>query len=244
MKWTPDNLEEVCHTLIPGYDPWRDGEGFHFDHAAALRIIDFFEECLCFTNAKWLGQPFILQPWQAALIGNLFGWKRPDGTRRYRKCLLFTAMKSGKTEIAAGIGDALLFIDGEQSPEIVTAAGNADQATKIFNAASLMVTEEPELANRATVFRRSIECTSNGGILKVINAAAKTKFGGNLHGALIDELHVHPDGDLVDVLERSMRARTQPLVLFTTTAGDNPESIAGEVYDYACKVRDGLIIDP
>lgn len=229
--------------MVPNYDPWAGAGAYTFDHATALKYVAFFEECLCFTNAKWLGMPFLLPPWEAAIIGNLFGWKRADGTRRYRKCLIYTAMKSGKTELAAGIGNALLFIDGEPSPEIVTAAGNADQATKIFNAASTMVTQEQELSRRALVLSRSIENTTNRGVMKVLNAAAKTKFGGNIHAALIDELHVHPDGDLVDVLERSMRARRQPLVLYTTTAGDNPESIAGEVYDYACKVRDGIIED-
>lgn len=244
MSWTAEQLEQACRTLVPGYDPWRQAAGFAFDHAAALRVIEFFEECLCLTNAKWMHQPFLLQPWQGAIIGNLFGWKRPDGTRRYRKCLIFTARKSGKTELAAGIGNALLYIDGEPAPEIVTAAGNADQAARIFNAASTMVTNEPELDRRSRVFRRAIECRTNGGVMKVINAAAKTKHGGNLHAALIDELHVHPDAELVDVLETSMRARRQPLVLYTTTAGDHTESIAGEVYHYATQVRDQIIDDP
>lgn len=239
--WTPESLEHACRTLVPGYNPWAKADGYHFDHAAALKVIAFMEECLCLTNAKWRGQPLILSPWQAAVVGNLFGWKRADGSRRYRKCLLFTARKSGKTELAAAIGNVLLFIDGEPAPEIVSAAGNAEQAERIFNAAKLMVENEPELIRRSEVFRRSITCESNGGTLKVINAAANTKHGGNLHAALIDELHVHPDADLVDVLETSMRARRQPLVLYTTTAGTDPESIAGEVYTYACGVRDGLI---
>ncbi|HEV2294083.1 MAG TPA: terminase TerL endonuclease subunit [Tepidisphaeraceae bacterium] len=243
MEWTPESIEHACRTMVPGYNPWNHRGEYTFDPAAALRIVAFFEECLCFTVGRWAGTPFLLQPWQAAIVGNLWGWRRPDGTRRYRKCLIYTARKSGKTELAAGIGNALLFIDGEPAPEIVTAAGNADQAARIFNAASTMVQHEPEMSGRSKVFRRAIECTANGGTMKVINAAAKTKHGGNLHAALIDELHVHPDAELVDVLETSMRARRQPLVVYTTTAGQNPESIAGEVYTYACGVRDGLILD-
>lgn len=242
---TPDIIEQHCRTLIPGYDPWARCDGYRFDHEAAMRMVLFFNECLTLTNAKWAGRPFILQPWQMAIVGNIFGWKSiTTGFRRYRKSLLFTARKSGKTELAAGIGLSLLFTDGEPAPEIVSAAGNADQATRIFNAASTMVRNEPELLQRSRLFARSIECQANQGYLKVINAAAKTKHGGNLHAALIDELHVHPDAELVDVLETSMRARSQPLVLFTTTAGQDPETIAGEVYNYACGVRDGLIDDP
>lgn len=243
MTVTSEQLQDYCRTLIPGYDPWAHQGNYTFDVDAAMRAVSFFGECLTFTNAKWAGKPFVLQPWQVAIIGNLFGWKRPDGTRRYRKCLLFTARKSGKTELAAGIANYLLFCDGEPSPEIVSAAGNAEQAAKVFDAAEKMVLAEPELSRRAEVFARAIRCTSNSGTYKVINAAAKTKHGGNLHAALIDELHCIPDPELVDVLETSMKARRQPLVLYTTTAGDDPETIAGEVYDYACKVRDGLAVD-
>ena len=242
---TPDKLVRWCRELVPGYDAWDTaGPGHVFDVEAAIRTCLFFHECLTFSNAEWLGRPFVLQPWQAAVVGSLFGWKRADGTRRYRRCLLFTARKSGKTELAAGIANVLLFIDGEPAPEMVSAAASAEQATRVFNAAKLMVEHEPELSRRSTVFKRAIENVENGGSYRVINAAAGTKHGANLHAALIDELHAIPDPELVDVLETSMGSRRQPLVLYTTTAGDNPESIAGETYDFACKVRDGLIDDP
>lgn len=241
-RWTEDMIEEACRTLVPGYNPWACGDGFHFDRAEAKRVIDFAEECCTFTNSKWAGLPVRLQPWQVAFLACLLAWKRSDGTRRYRKALLFVAKKAGKTELAAIVANYLLFCDGEPTPEIVSAAGNAEQATRVFNAAASMVRAEPELANRAEVLTRSIRHVENGGTYKVINAAAKTKHGGSPHGCLIDELFVM-DAALVDALETSTRARRQPLILFTTTAGDNPETIAGEVYDYATKIRDGVITD-
>lgn len=244
MRITTTQLERICRTGIPGYDPWINADGFVFDHARAAQAIDFIEECCTFSTAKWAGQPMLLQDWQTALVGNLFGWVNAAGLRRYRRCLLFTARKSGKTELAGAIANFLLFCDGEPSPEIISAAGNAEQAEKVFKAAAAMVNAEPELASRARLFKRAIECTTNGGTYKVINSESRTKHGGNTHAALIDELHVHRDADLVDTIETGMKARRQPLVFFTTTAGDNPETIAGEIYDYGCGVRDGLIADP
>lgn len=242
MTWTDEKILHACRTCIPGYDPWKCGAEFYFDIAEARRVIEFATECCTFTNSEWAGQRVVLTEWQVAFLATLFGWKRPDGTRRYRKALLFIAKKAGKTELAAIVANYLLFCDGEPSPEIVSAAGNAEQATKVFNAASKMVTNEPELERRAEVLTRSIRHLTNGGTYKVINAAAKTKHGGNLHAALVDELFVM-DAELVDALETSTRARRQPLILFTTTAGDNPESIAGEVWDYASKIRDGVHTD-
>jgi len=46
------------------------------------------------------------------------------------------------------------------------------------------------------------------------------------------------------VLQTSMGARRQPLFLTISTAGFDRQSIGYEVYEYACKVRDGIIEDP
>ena len=109
-----------------------------------------------------------------------------------------------------------------------------------------MVNAEPELQARSRVFNaQRSSATDQWRCLQIDQQPKrKRKHGGNLHAALIDELHVINDPELVDVLETSMRARRQPVVLYTTTAGDNPESIAGEIHDYGSKVRDGIINDP
>src|SRR5882672_6492641 len=61
---------------------------------------------------------------------------------------------------------------------------------------------------------------------------------------ILDELHVIDDPALADVLETSMRSRQQPLTIFTTTAGTDPAALWAEVFDYAMKVREGIIDDP
>ena len=73
--------------LIPGYDPFATAGDCTFDKKSAKRAIDFFTECLTFTAGEWMGRPFVLEPWQQAIVGNIFGWKRPNGTRRYREAL-------------------------------------------------------------------------------------------------------------------------------------------------------------
>lgn len=242
---TPSILTDWCRTLVPSYDPWASaGDGHYFDVAEAVRVVAFVHECLTFTEAEWAGRPFVLQPWQAAMIGNLFGWKRADATRRYRKALLFTPRKAGKSEMAAAIALILLFIDGETSPKIVSAAANAEQAHYVFGAAQKMVEAEPELSRRAEVMTRAIRVPASSGNYKVVNAAANTKHGGNLHAAIIDELHAIGKPALVDALTTSMGSRRQPLVLYTTTAGDDPHGVCAEVHDYALKVRSGIVADP
>ncbi|MHC4138046.1 MAG: terminase large subunit domain-containing protein, partial [Planctomycetota bacterium] len=82
---------------IPGYDPFATADDCVFDPEAADHVVGFFRDCLTHVKGEQAGQPFVLTPWQQAVVGNLFGWKRPDGTRRYREALIFVPRKNGKT---------------------------------------------------------------------------------------------------------------------------------------------------
>ena len=62
-------------TGIPGYDCFATGIGFRFDEEEARKRIGFFPSVLRHVKGELGGQPFQLEPWQAAIIGNLFGWK-------------------------------------------------------------------------------------------------------------------------------------------------------------------------
>jgi phage terminase large subunit-like protein len=191
-----------------------------------------------------MGQPFVLQPWQQAIVGNLFGWKRPDGRRRYREAFIYVPRKNGKSELAGGLGCLLTFADGEPAAQVYCAAADREQARLVFNAAKTMVQAEPELEARGRIYTHSIFVEATGSVLKVVSAEAYSKHGINAHGIIIDELHAQPDRELVDVLTTSTGARRQPLIVYITTADFDRESICNEKYDYACKVRDGIIPDP
>ena len=229
---------------IPGYDPFASAGDCRFDARAGWLAIDFFRDCLTFTAGEWMGRPFVLQPWQQAIIGNLFGWKRPDGRRRYREAFIYVPRKSGKSEMAGGLGCLLTFADGEPAAQVYCAAADRDQARLVFNAAKTMVLAEPELDARGRIYTNSIVVESTGSVLKVVSAEAYSKHGINAHGIIIDELHAQPNRELVDALTTSTGARRQPLIVYITTADFDRESICNEKYDYACKVRDAIIEDP
>lgn len=228
---------------IPGYDPIATAGNCHFDVKAATKAVDFFPECLCHVKGALAGKPFKLEKWQKAIIANLFGWKRPDGTRRYRETLLYVAKKNGKTTLAAGIILYILFVDKEPGAEIYSAAGERDQARMVFDHAAGMVRQENELYKRATVYQKAISLNDGSGAYKPISADANTKHGYNVHAAVIDELHVQPNRDLVDALITATAARRQPLIVHLTTADYDKPSICNEKHDYAVKVRDGVIED-
>lgn len=217
---------------------------YWFDERAALGATLFFERLLRHTKGEWAGQPFVLQAWQREIVRDVFGWKRPDGTRRYRRVYIEIPRKNGKSTFAAGLALYLLFMDGEAGAEVFSAAADRDQAAIVFDQAKLMVEGAPALKRRAEVFKRVIALPGGAGVYRVLSADAPTKHGLNAHGIVFDELHAQPNRDLWDVLTTSMGSRRQPLLIAITTAGYDRESICWEQHEYARRVREGIVDDP
>lgn len=63
--------------------------------AAQFRI-GFYPRFLRHSKGEWARKPVELSPWQKFIIGSLFGWKRADGTRRFRSAYLEVSRKNGK----------------------------------------------------------------------------------------------------------------------------------------------------
>lgn len=216
---------------------------YQFDERAASVAVAFFERLLRHSKGEWAGKPFALLAWQRELVRNVFGWKRADGTRRYRKVYIEVPRKNGKSTICAGIALYMLFADGEKGAEVYSAAADRDQAGIVFNEAKAMVQDSPRLAEVAQVYKSSIVVESERSFYRVLSADAFTKHGLNAHGVVIDELHAQPNRELFDVLVTSTGARRQPLIVMITTAGYDRESVCWEQHEYARKVQQGVIVD-
>lgn len=217
--------------------------GLRFDKTDAQFAIDFFA-ILKHSKGQWAGRPFVLEPWQQFIVWNLFGWKRADGTRRFRTSYVEVARKNGKSTLAAGIGLYLLIADNEPGAEVYSAATKMDQAKIIHQEAIRMVRNSPSLRKRCGICVNNIHIAKTYSKFEPLGADAKTLDGLNPSGATIDELHAHPDSSIWDVLRSAIGARRQPLLFSITTAGFNTQSFCyTEQRDYALKVLDGIIAD-
>jgi len=231
------DLAKIIRT-IPGYDPYDDCDGFRFDEERAAKAIRFFERCLTHVKGELGGKPFKLEKWEKAIIANLAGWVGDEGLRRYQKLFLYIPRKNGKTPFTAGIALWVFVCDGEPGAEVYCAAGEKDQAALLFEHAQGMVEAEPWLLRQCKIYSSTKTLRMGTSKFKVLTADAKTKHGFNTHCAVIDELHVQPNGDLVRVLETSVSARRQPLICYLTTADYDGPSICNARLKYAKSVRD------
>lgn len=218
----------------------------HYDKAAADFAVTFIEN-LCHTKGKWAGQPFKLIPWQEQLVRDVFGILNPDGTRQFRVCYCEIPKKQGKSELAAAIALYLTCADGEQRAETYGAAADRKNASIVFEVATDMVRMSPALSKRVKIqasTKRLIYLPTNSSY-SVVSAEAFRLHGLNASGIIFDELHSQPNRKLYDVLTKgSGDARTQPLQLLITTAGNDTHSICYEVHQKAVDIIEGRKADP
>jgi phage terminase large subunit-like protein len=102
-------------------------EGCMFDIAAAERVRKFFKKFLRHSKGQWAKQPFELLEWQwQSVVAPLFGWKRKDGTRRFRRGYIEVPKKNGKSTLFSGFSLYLLAGDNEPGAEVYSAAVDRD----------------------------------------------------------------------------------------------------------------------
>lgn len=209
----------------------------------AQRVINFIEKLTTHTKGELARQPFILEDFQRDIIRDIFGNIDENGNRIIREAFLFWPRKNGKTNFLASLGLYMLLADGEPGGEIIVAAADRAQAGMIHEIQKQMVLQSPLLSKKLKVYRNSI-VAPDGSFIQARSADADTAHGYNANCVLMDELHSQPNRDLYNVLKTSMGARRSPLFLSISTAGFDKQSICYEVYDYAKKVKDGVIDDP
>ena len=222
-----------------------DVPGAWFDRAAVDRVVKALK-ALRHTKGKWAGHPFELEDWQLEyLVSPVFGWKHPDGSRIIRTVWFEVPRKNGKSTISSGLALVLLCADGEAGAEVYAAAGSREQAKIVFGEARKMALATPALRNGLEILTNALVAPKTGSVLRALSRMAEAAHGLNVHGGIVDEVHVHRSRHLIDAIETGTGARSQPLIIFVTTANDGDETtIYAEKHNYAIQLAKGVVSDP
>lgn len=203
--------------------------GLVFDQREAQRWIDFAHLFNHWKNKKFAGKELILEPWQQFGLSVQFGWKRKDGTRRFRTLYEEVARKQGKTSKVAIKGNGHFWLDGEVGAQVWFAATKKDQALIGLNDAAKLAQSTPEIDKhyeysvlKERVLR--IYFPAKNSFMAALGRDTKTEDGHDPSYGIIDEMHAHPDMGAVHILESGMGTRAQPVIDIITTAGVNKQS--------------------
>ena len=218
--------------------------GIWFDEAAASAAVAFFPRYCRLTKDKWAGKVFELPPWQADyIIRQAFGWKRADGTRLYRRVIIWVPRKNGKTELLAGVSHLCLLGDAVWGAECYSIASVGNQAEIILDRASQMVAYSPELAAEYEVFSNSLYIPARRSIFQALTGKPKGKHGLSCAYLLGDEVHEWENDKLYTYVRNSMASREQPMEWLISTFGIE-EGYGLELYEELLKICEGAFDDP
>jgi phage terminase large subunit-like protein len=220
--------------------------GLRWDLDQAKHIWGFFEGVLKLSEGQFEAQPFLLHPSQAFKLGAINGWRRAaDGTRRFRRAYVEEGKGNGKSPFAGGLGLFGMVADGEAGAQIYAAGAKKDQAGILFADACKMVRKAPALLKRLKFSggpnrEYNIFHQTSGSFFRPISRdAGKTGSGPRPHFALCDEVHEHPNRDVMEMLERGFKFRRQPLLLMITNSGSDRNSVCWEEHQHAVRVAAG-----
>lgn len=194
------------------------------------------------NGGQFEGRPFALHPSQEFIVGSLFGWKRPDGTRRFRRAYIEIAKGNGKSPLMAGIGMWCLLADGEDRAEVYAAASKKDQAMVLFRDAVAMYQQSPALFARLTPSGGNpvwnLADLKTGSFFRPISSD-DGQSGPRPSCALCDEVHEHRNGTLVEMLERGFKWRRQPMLVMATNSGADRASVCWQEHQHAVRCAAG-----
>lgn len=206
-------------------EPCETTPDAQFDPERVDRVIESLA-LLKHTKGRWAGTPLKVNAVQVAyFIAPVFGWVHRNSENRLvrvvQEVYIEVPRKNGKTSLAAGFGVYLAFADQEAGAEVVFGAASKDQAGAAFRPVESLARASRVLQKAGIVATRTqITQPKTTSVLKVVSSRGDLAHGANIHGALIDELHVHKNPYLLEAIESGTGAREQPLTIIITTADD------------------------
>lgn len=199
-----------------------------------------FVECCPHVEGRWATDTIRLEPWQAFVVGLLFGWrlKADRGRRRFTALYLEVARKSAKSTLMAAIAFYHLIQEGEPGASVICGATTGQQARMVFGIMQRMGRKSNWLRWKGVeVYSNSIACPD--GSARPVNSKASSLDGLNPSCIILDESHAQDFG-LHDVLKSAQGARANPLMLCPTTAGYDLLSVGYAMRTQVTKVLDGV----
>jgi phage terminase large subunit-like protein len=224
---------------VPGYP-------YTYSIEKAEKVCQFVSR-LPHVSGRWAilkNNRFTLQPWQAFFLVSLFGWLHKDsGFRRFREALLSVPRKNGKSFLASAICLYMLLCDSEPGSQIFCCSNTMEQSLTVFRPCKLMVEQLPNLRNAFEIEANAKSLVIPDGS-RCVPQVGVAHDGQSAHLAVLDEYHEAKDDTLYLSLSQSMGARTQPIMLITTTAGTTIEGPCHTFQKECEQMLDGSIDRP
>ncbi|MBQ4672261.1 terminase large subunit domain-containing protein [Aeromonas dhakensis] len=220
----------------------RDDLVFNIKH---FKFVLTVANTLKHTKGPIAGAKLFFMPWQQFILAQLFGFYyrelrdgRKTRSRRFTKALVLVPRGNAKTQLAAVVAVMSLVLSPNGKPTCTTSATNRKQAKECFD-------DIKGIIQTSTLLRKEFSCLTTeirkkgGGSIYPTSAEANSLHGARITCGILDELHVHKNGEVASAIETGTRSSFDPIVFAISTAGTNTRSYCKEQYDYAKAILNG-----
>lgn len=220
------------------YAPYR----YYFDVDEAEDIINFAEELIIAEGEE---EEFVTcYPFQCFILGSLNGWRIKDKNyRRYRTSYVQLARQNGKSFLngilAAYYGNFTKYKYGQ----IYCTATKKEQALIVFNEIKKFINSDDDLKELFKIHEHNatIDCLLTNSKIKALSGDTKSIDGFRPYLGIVDEYHAHRNNQMYKLLEGGIKKMKSALISVITTAGFNLKSPCYKLYEFCCKVLDGVV---
>lgn len=206
------------------------------------RVIAFIERYCFVPSGSGIGKLMRLQPFQKRFILAIY-----DNKVTTKRAYLSIGRKNGKTALISCI--VLVHLVGpeaKRNSQIVSGAMSREQAGIVYDLASKIVAQSPELR---TIVREIPSSKKLIGIpmnteYKATSAQASTAHGGSPILAILDEIGQirGPQDDFIDAITTSQGAHDSPLLIAISTQAPNDGDLFSIWLDDAKNSKDKRIV--
>lgn len=215
-----------------------ENKDFYLNLKKANKAVNFIESFCHHSKGAAAPDLIKLELWQKALLSCIYGIVDDNGLRVFREVLIVMGRKQGKTILASGIMQKMIYADGELGADTYCIAPKIDQTELVFNDYWFSVQEEPELLDITKKRKYDVYIQATNTTVKRLPFSSKKSDGFDPHLTVCDEIASWPGAPGLkqyEVMASAIGARKQPLIVSITTAGYENEGIYDELMKRATR---------
>lgn len=206
------------------------------------KVIAFIERYCKIPSGAGVGVAIVLEEFQKRFILEVYD--NPSGTRR---AYLSIGRKNGKTALVACLVLAhLVGPEAKRNSQLISGATSREQAAIVYDLASKMVAQSPELSGiiREVPSSKKLIGLPLNTEYRAISAEGKTAHGLSPVLAILDELGQvrGPRSEFVDAITTSQGAHDAPILMVISTQAPNDNDLLSIWLDDAKTNKDSRIV--
>ncbi len=220
-----------------------NGFPYHWDEEKANKVLQFAEMLEIAEGVE--RKRLVLLPFQAFILGSLFGWLNGKGFRRFRISYTEMARQNGKSFLNGVECPYIMQFSGYRYGQCYTTATKHSQSMIVWNEVMKFIRSDPDLEELFQIkeYNSLITCLDTNCTLEALSRDRQKLDGFRSIWASVDELHQHPDNSIYKAIVNGTGSLEETLISMITTAGFNLNSFCYEMHQYAQRVAAGIVCD-